>query len=142
MYEIWKNYSVFFNNSSADADEAVFGNKCFFESLEDLFESFSFGYELLFRLLITVLIIYIICSLFNMIIEIIPVHNNRIRTMLTIFRSFVNYAAVIFTICFGLNIIGIDVSTIVASLGIVALDIGFGAKSLIEDVITGLFMIA
>ena len=112
-----------------------------FESLEDLFGSF-FSYDLLFRLLITVLIIYIICSLFNMIIEIIPVHNNRIRTMLTIFRSFVNYAAVIFAICFGLNIIGIDVSTIVASLGIVALVIGFGAESLIEDVITGLFMIA
>ncbi|MDD5983286.1 MAG: mechanosensitive ion channel [Solobacterium sp.] len=34
------------------------------------------------------------------------------------------------------------VSTIVASLGIVALVIGFGAESLIEDVITGLFMIA
>ncbi|MCI6701308.1 MAG: mechanosensitive ion channel [Solobacterium sp.] len=113
-----------------------------FESLEDLFGSFSFSYDLLFRLLITVLIIYIICSLFNMIIEIIPVHNNRIRTMLAIFRSFVNYAAVIFAICFGLNIIGIDVSTIVASLGIVALVIGFGAESLIEDVITGLFMIA
>ena len=77
-----------------------------------------------------------------MIIEIIPVHNNRIRTMLTIFRSFVNYAAVIFAICFGLNIIGIDVSTIVSSLGIVGLVIGFGAESLIEDVITGLFMIA
>ena len=43
---------------------------------------------------------------------------------------------------FRLNIIGIDVSTIVASLGIVALVIGFGAESLIEDVITGLFMIA
>ena len=113
-----------------------------FESLKDLFGSISFSYDLLFRLLITVLIIYIICSLFNMIIEIIPVHNNRIRTMLTIFRSFVNYAAVIFAICFGLNIIGIDVSTIVASLGIVALDIDFGAESLIEDVITGLFMIA
>ena len=77
-----------------------------------------------------------------MIIEIIPVHNNRIMTMLTIFRSFANYAAVIFAICFGLNIIGIDVSSIVASLGIVALDIDFGAESLIEDVITGLFMIA
>ena len=113
-----------------------------FESLEDLFGSISFSYDLLFRLLITVLIIYIICSLFNMIIEIIPVHNNRIRTMLTIFISFANYAAVIFAICFGLNIIGIDVSTIVASLGIVALVIGFGAESLIEDVITGLFMIA
>ena len=113
-----------------------------FESLEDLFESFSFSYDLLFRLLITVLIIYIICSLFNMIIEIIPVHNNRIMTTLTIFRSVASYAAVIFAICFGLNIIGIDVSTIVASLGIVALDIDFGAESLIEDVITGLFMIA
>ena len=77
-----------------------------------------------------------------MIIEIIPVHNNRIMTMLTIFRSFANYAAVIFAICFDLKIIGIDVSTIVASLGIVALVIGFGAESLIEDVITGLFMIA
>ena len=43
---------------------------------------------------------------------------------------------------FRLNIIGADVSTIVASLGIVALVIGFGAESLIEDVITGLFMIA
>ena len=106
-----------------------------FESLEDLFGSFSFSYDLLFRLLITVLIIYIICSLFNMIIERIPVHNNRIRTMLSIFRSFVNYVAVIFAICFGLNII-------VASLGIVALVIGFGVESLIEDVITGLFMIA
>ena len=31
---------------------------------------------------------------------------------------------------------------IVASLGMVALVIGFGAESLIEDVITGLFMIA
>lgn len=112
-----------------------------FESLEDLFGSISFSYDLLFRLLITVLIIYIICSLFNMIIEIIPVHNNRIRTVLTIFRGFANYAAVTFAICFGLNIIGIDVSTIVASLGIVALDIDFGAESLIEDVITGLFMI-
>ncbi|MDD6497327.1 MAG: hypothetical protein PUF33_03135 [Solobacterium sp.] len=71
-----------------------------FESLKDLFGSFSFSYDLLFRLLITVLIIYIICSVFNMIIEIIPVHNNRIRTMLTIFRSFANYAAVIFAICF------------------------------------------
>ena len=43
---------------------------------------------------------------------------------------------------FRLNIIGIDVSTIVASLGIVSLVIGFGAESLIEDVITGSFMIA
>ena len=87
------------------------------------------------------LMVYIVCSLFNLIISFVPVHNNRIKTMLTIFKSFVNYAAMIFALCFGLNIIGVDVSTIVASLGIVALVIGFGAESLIEDVITGLFMI-
>lgn len=112
-----------------------------FESLEELFGSFSFSYDMLFKMAIMLLMVYIVCSLFNLIISFVPVHNNRIKTMLTIFKSFVNYVAMIFALCFGLNIIGVDVSTIVASLGIVALVIGFGAESLIEDVITGLFMI-
>lgn len=87
------------------------------------------------------LVVYVICNLINLVLSIIPVKNNRAKTMMTIFRSLTNYAALIFAVCFGLNIIGVDVSTIVASLGIVALVIGFGAESLIEDVITGLFMI-
>ena len=112
-----------------------------FSSLNDLFNGFSIGYETIYLLAIMLLVVYVICNLINLVLSIIPVKNNRAKTMMTIFRSLTNYAALIFAVCFGLNIIGVDVSTIVASLGIVALVIGFGAESLIEDVITGLFMI-
>ena len=112
-----------------------------FSSLNDLFNGFSIGYETIYRLAIMLLVVYVICNLINLVLSIIPVKNNRAKTMMTIVRSLTNYAALIFAVCFGLNIIGVDVSTIVASLGIVALVIGFGAESLIEDVITGLFMI-
>ena len=44
-------------------------------------------------------------------------------------------------LCWGLSILGVNVSTILASVGVVALIVGFGAESLIEDVITGFFML-
>ena len=44
-------------------------------------------------------------------------------------------------LCWGLSLFGVDVNTIVASVGIVALVIGFGAESLIADVVTGFFML-
>jgi small conductance mechanosensitive channel len=44
-------------------------------------------------------------------------------------------------LCWGLAILGVNVSTIVASVGIVALILGFSAESLIADMVTGAFMI-
>ena len=44
-------------------------------------------------------------------------------------------------LCWGLSILGLDVSDIVASVGILTLVVGFGAESLIADVITGTFML-
>ena len=44
-------------------------------------------------------------------------------------------------ICWGLAILGVDIGTIVASVGILALIVGFGAESMIADVVTGLFML-
>ena len=67
--------------------------------------------------------------------------SNRARTVCSILRSAVRYAAAIVILCRGLSILGVDVNTIVASVGILALVIGFGAESLIADVITGVFML-
>ena len=67
--------------------------------------------------------------------------NHRARTLLTIAASILKYVAAIVILCWGLSILGVDVTTIVASVGIVALIIGFGAESLIEDVVTGTFML-
>ena len=67
--------------------------------------------------------------------------SHRSATVITILQSLLRYAAAIIILCWGLHILGVNVTTIVASVGIVALIVGFGAESLIEDVITGLFML-
>ena len=51
------------------------------------------------------------------------------------------YVTAIVILCWGLSILGCNVSTIVASVGILALVIGFSAESLIADVVTGTFML-
>lgn len=67
--------------------------------------------------------------------------SHRARSLISIFCSLLKYVAVIVIICWGLTILGVNVSTIVASVGIVALIVGFSAESLIADVVTGAFMI-
>ncbi len=67
--------------------------------------------------------------------------NHRVRSILSIISSLLKYVAIIVIICWGLSIIGVNVSTIVASVGIVALVVGFSAESLISDVVTGAFML-
>ncbi len=67
--------------------------------------------------------------------------SHRSATVITITQSMLRYAAAIVILCWGLSILGVNVSTILASVGVVALIVGFGAESLIEDVITGFFML-
>ncbi len=67
--------------------------------------------------------------------------DNRAKTLVTITISVLRYVAAVVILCWGLTILGVDVTTVVASVGIVALVVGFGAESLIEDVVTGTFML-
>ena len=67
--------------------------------------------------------------------------SHRIRSVLSIISSLLKYVAGIVILCWGLAMIGVNVSTIVASVGIVALIVGFSAESLISDVVTGAFML-
>ena len=67
--------------------------------------------------------------------------SHRARTVMTLLASLTRYLAVIVILCWGLSIFGVDVNTIVASVGIVALVVGFGAESLIADMVTGFFML-
>ena len=67
--------------------------------------------------------------------------SHRIRSVLSIISSLLKYVAGIVILCWGMAMIGVNVSTIVASVGIVALIVGFSAESLISDVVTGAFML-
>ena len=66
----------------------------------------------------------------------------RARTVCSLTRSILSYAAVLLSVYFGLRALGVDLTASLASVGVVTLIIGFGAQSLIEDVLTGIFLIA
>lgn len=63
------------------------------------------------------------------------------QTIKGLISNLVKYAIVIYGLIYSLTILGFDVAAVLASLGILGLVIGFGAQSLIEDVITGLFIV-
>lgn len=62
-------------------------------------------------------------------------------TIFSVLLSCLKYAVVIIAICWLLTLLGVDISAIFASLGIVALIVGFGAESLIADMVTGMFLL-
>lgn len=97
--------------------------------------------EALLRLGAMVLGVLAAASLLSLLLGLPRPKSHRGRTLITLFRSLTQYAAALLILCWGLSILGVNVSTIVASVGILALIVGFGAESLIADVITGLFML-
>jgi small conductance mechanosensitive channel len=80
-------------------------------------------------------------SLIVMLLKLPKLNNHRARSVLSILSSLMKYIAFIVMICWGLSILGVNVSTIIASVGVLALIVGFSAESLIADVVTGTFMI-
>ena len=67
--------------------------------------------------------------------------NKRTRTIVAIISNLLKYIAAIVIFCGILAMLGVNVVTIVASIGVIALIIGFGAESLIADVVTGMFIL-
>lgn len=66
---------------------------------------------------------------------------HRVRSILTISRSLLRYAAAIVILCWGLTILGVNITAVVASVGVLALIVGFSAESLIADLVTGVFIL-
>ena len=82
-----------------------------------------------------------ITALVCFVLGLIHPKSHRARTILTLLNSLLRYAAALVILCWGLSILGVDVSVIVASVGVVTLVVGFGVESLIADVVTGTFIL-
>ena len=95
----------------------------------------------LVKVLAMALLVLAAADVIAIILGSLQIKSHRGKTVCTLLRSLTRYAAAIVILCWGLSILGVDVTTIVASVGIVALIIGFGAESLIADVVTGFFML-
>ena len=67
--------------------------------------------------------------------------SRKARTVSSLIRSLIKYIVIIAVICVILVIWGVDVIGIVAGVGVLTLIIGLGCQSLIQDVISGLFIV-
>ena len=65
----------------------------------------------------------------------------RINTLFRILRNFISIAILIIVIMLILSELGIEIGPLIAAAGVVGLAIGFGAQTLVKDIITGLFII-
>jgi len=62
-------------------------------------------------------------------------------TVLTLVKSLLDYAVLILAVVWSLRILGADINGIIAGLGILGLIIGMSAQDIINDLLTGIFLL-
>ena len=90
---------------------------------------------------ITIFVTIIITCIFNFIVRLCTRNGKKAMTVGSLIRSLIKYIAVLVDIAIILATWGVDVASIVAGLGVLTLIIGLGCQSLIQDVVSGLFMV-
>ncbi len=80
-------------------------------------------------------------GILSLLLSVLNPKSHRGAPLVTLFSSVIRYVALIVILCWGLSLLGVNVNTIVTSVGILTLVIGFGAESLISDLVTGVFML-
>jgi len=70
-----------------------------------------------------------------------PRSGARLRTLLPLLRNALSVLIVVLTTLVVLSELGINIAPLLAGAGVVGLAIGFGAQTLVKDVITGMFFL-
>ncbi len=112
-----------------------------FSSFGAAFQNIRLSFSAVLRVVLMAAIVLVIENLILLVLGLIKSEKGRVQTVISIAGNALRYVTAIIILCWGLSILGADVGTIVAGMGIVALVIGFGANSLIADMVTGIFMI-
>ncbi len=95
----------------------------------------------LFQVIAIVLAVILITKILHFVLDRISPKAPKARSLVTLLRSASTYITVLIGFFWCLSAIGVNVSTIFASVGIIALIVGFGAQSLVEDLVTGIFLV-
>ena len=104
-------------------------------------KSLSLSWESLGRILFVIFAVLAAEHLVIFVMSLIQSENHRVRTVKTLTANLTRYVAMIVIIICVMSMLNVDMATILASLGVIALIIGFGAESLITDVVTGFFIL-
>ena len=116
------------------------------EELEQKYFLIGGNGQITFAHILTALLVIAILWLFYAIMKLILTSsaaqkNARGRTVASLTLQTIKYLVVIIGVIWILSILGVNATAVLAGVGIIGLILGFGAQSLIEDVITGIFII-
>ena len=112
-----------------------------FGDVEKVSQVFVFNWITVFRLIAIILLMIFITVFLQFIFERIHPKSPKARSAMSLLRSTISYVTTFVAIFWCLAALGVNIATIFASVGIVALIIGFGAQSLVEDLVTGIFLV-
>lgn len=102
---------------------------------------FSINAAAIVKLALLILGVLLVKSVIVLILNACKPKNHRARSVISLAASLTKYIAFLIILCFGLTILGVNMTTVIASVGVLALIVGFSAESLIADVVTGTFML-
>ena len=86
-------------------------------------------------------VVWLCYMVLKIILRLIGRRSNRSRTITEMLIGLFKYIAIIVAVVWGLTILGVNTGTVLTGVGLIGLIVGFGAQSLIEDIITGAFII-
>ena len=70
-----------------------------------------------------------------------PRHGSRARTLAVIARNGILVVLCTFTVVFALATLGVNTGPLLAGAGVIGIAVGFGSQRLVQDIITGLFIL-
>lgn len=115
----------------------------------DVDKLFTSGVTILWKLLISTLVFYLVTHFGRKVIKrYLDKHNDKIvlskrsQTISALVNSLFRYTMVFFYLYSILTILGIPVGTLIASAGIFSLAIGLGAQGFMSDLVNGFFILS
>lgn len=118
------------------------GDKIFGQGVENGFVWIydHYGAEVI-GTLVTIFICFLIIFVANSIVNVFMKRSKKGRTVGSLMKSTIKYIAIIAAICIILAIWGVDVASIIAGLGVLTLVLGLGCQSLVNDIVSGIFIV-
>ena len=112
-----------------------------FDDLEDMEAGLKISGGMMLNVVLALALVVLISNVLLIVLNLFRNRRGRIGTMVSVISSLIKYISVLVAFCWILSIIGVNVSTIFASVGIFSLILGFGAESLVADLVTGVFIL-
>jgi moderate conductance mechanosensitive channel len=107
----------------------------------DIFGFITNNYVTIIESLVIIFFVWLLDKVLVFLVGMLTLKGHRSETIAKLFSSTVSYVAMVVAIVLILSAWGVQEGTLLAGAGILALALSFGAQSLIEDVISGLFII-